>query len=234
MACEKVSVSNPFQRFPHTPHLAWLGPGAPRDDKVLSSTEARALLGAEVVVEEKLDGANLGISVGLDGFLKLQSRGQYLVAPYGGQFSRAGGWLAQHGHSLVPALGSELILFGEWCAARHSIGYEQLADWFFAFDVYDRAVGQFWSTRRRDELVVKLGLKLVPQLARRKMTLEELRNLILSGRSRYGTASMEGVVVRREGHDFLENRAKLVHPDFVQSIDEHWRRRRIEWNSISN
>ena len=49
-----------FFRFPHTPHLAWLGQGAPRDDKVLTPAEARALLTDAVVVEEKLDGANLG------------------------------------------------------------------------------------------------------------------------------------------------------------------------------
>ena len=39
-----------FFRFPHTPHLAWLGDGVPRDDKVLSDAEAEALLGARVVV----------------------------------------------------------------------------------------------------------------------------------------------------------------------------------------
>jgi hypothetical protein len=41
-----------FFRFPHTPHLAWLGPGVPRDDKVLAPAEAQALLAGEVVVEE--------------------------------------------------------------------------------------------------------------------------------------------------------------------------------------
>jgi hypothetical protein len=40
-----------FFRFPHTPHLAWLGPGTPRDDKVLVPDEAAALLAGEVVVE---------------------------------------------------------------------------------------------------------------------------------------------------------------------------------------
>ena len=47
-----------FFRFPHTPHLAWLGPGQPRDDKVLSPIETRAFLTGDVVVEEKVDGAS--------------------------------------------------------------------------------------------------------------------------------------------------------------------------------
>ena len=79
---------NDFFRFPHTPHLAWLGEGSPRDDKVLSPVEAAELLEAHVLVEEKLDGANLGFSIGPDGAVRAQNRGQYLIEPYGGQFAR--------------------------------------------------------------------------------------------------------------------------------------------------
>lgn len=49
-----------FFRFPHTPHLAWLGKGESRDDKVLSQAEAKAFLAGPVLLEEKVDGANLG------------------------------------------------------------------------------------------------------------------------------------------------------------------------------
>ncbi|HMU87893.1 MAG TPA: RNA ligase family protein, partial [Agitococcus sp.] len=84
-----------FFRFPHTPHLAWLAVGTPRDDKVLSSQEVAALLAGDVVVEEKLDGANLGISLDTKGQLRSQNRGQYLSEPHAGQFSRLPAWLAQ-------------------------------------------------------------------------------------------------------------------------------------------
>jgi hypothetical protein len=67
-----------FFRFPHTPHLAWLGEGSPRDDKVLFASEVTALLAGNVVVEEKLDGANVGLSLTPDGGLRAQNRGQYL------------------------------------------------------------------------------------------------------------------------------------------------------------
>ena len=49
-----------FFRFPHTPHIAWLTSGAPRDDKVLTRQDASALLGTDVVREEKLE-----VSLGL-------------------------------------------------------------------------------------------------------------------------------------------------------------------------
>lgn len=64
-----------FFRFPHTPHLAWIGTDAPRDDKVLDLAEATSLLAGYVLVEEKLDGANLGLSLANDGRLRVQNRG---------------------------------------------------------------------------------------------------------------------------------------------------------------
>ena len=93
-----------FFRFPHTPHIAWLAEGEPRDDKVFTPAEAKALLAAEVVVEEKLDGANLGFSLGPEGDLQAQNRGQYLAAPHAGQFSRLPAWLAQHEDDITAVL----------------------------------------------------------------------------------------------------------------------------------
>ncbi|MDR0780776.1 MAG: RNA ligase family protein, partial [Pseudomonadales bacterium] len=119
-----------FFRFPHTPHLAWLGQGEPRDDKVLTPEEVQALLAGEVLVEEKLDGANLGFSIGTDGVLRAQNRGAYLTPPYSGQFSRLGQWLAMHQSRFFEALEAGLIVFGEWCAARHSLDYSGLPDWW--------------------------------------------------------------------------------------------------------
>jgi len=221
-----------FFRFPRTPHLAWLSDGTPRDDKVLPPNEAQALLSREVVVEEKLDGANLGVSVDEEGKLRLQNRGQYLGAPYGGQFSRANDWIERHRHDLAPALGHGLILFGEWCAARHSIAYEHLPDWFLAFDIYDRGAMRFWSTHRRDAWADHLDIPIVPVLARRRMTLAGLKELVMTAASRFGSPKLEGVIIRRDNSEFLQERAKLVRPDFTQSIGRHWRHKQIEWNAV--
>lgn len=223
-----------FFRFPHTPHIAWLGKGAPRDDKVLSPIEARDLLAGEVVIEEKLDGANLGISVSPEGEVRAQNRGQYLIAPHMGQFERLMDWLALRADVLFDVLGDRLILFGEWCAARHSLGYSQLPDWFLVFDVYDRETGRFWSTARRDALARQAGLPAVPKIFRGRIDIEELKMRVMSEPSRFRDGPLEGFVLRRESADWLEARAKLVRPDFTQAIDEHWRRRAIEWNRLDH
>ena len=221
-----------FFRIPHSPLLAWLGEGTARDDKVLSLSDAQSLLDDEVVVEEKLDGANLGLSLAPDGSLRVQNRGQYLAEPYAGQFIRLPEWLEQHSDALRSVLVPGLILFGEWCAARHSLSYVALPDWLLLFDVYDCAAARFWSTERRNALAVLANLATVPQVIRRKITLAELKLLVADSPSRYRQGPLEGLVIRRESSAWCEARAKLVRADFTQTIGTHWSKRAIEWNRI--
>ncbi|WP_083340641.1 RNA ligase family protein [Chromobacterium vaccinii] len=222
-----------FFRFPHTPHIAWLATGEPRHDKVLSPEEAKALLAEEVVLEEKLDGANLGLSLAPDGSLRAQNRGQYLCEPYTGQFSRLPGWLAQHSEAISSSLKPTLMLFGEWCAARHSLDYSDLPDWFLLFDVYDRQVNKFWSSARRNALAENIGLSTVPELERCHQTLPLLKARLQYDHSRFRSGPLEGIIIRQDSNGWCKSRAKLVREDFTQTISEHWRRHQIEWNQLS-
>lgn len=221
-----------FFRFPHSPHVAWLGQGKPRDDKVLAPHEVSDLLAGEVVVEEKVDGANLGFSVGDDGVLRGQNRGSYLDldAPQG-QWQPLKRWLSTRRHALVDMLGANLMLFGEWCYAVHSVRYARLPDWFLAFDVYDRSAGEFWSVDRRNEFAEELDVATVPELGRGRFTVESLKSLL--GRSRVTDGPAEGLYVRREVGGVLTTRAKLVRAEFVQAIAEHWSKRAIEENQLA-
>lgn len=221
-----------FFRFPNTPHLLWLGQGLPRDDKILSNQEIATLLQDEVLIEEKLDGANLGISLDNQNELRAQNRGQYLPQPFSGQFSRLNSWLGQHGEILKQTLTPELILFGEWCAARHSLDYNQLPDWFLLFDVYDRKAGKFWSVERRNALAQALNFTTVPLLKRTRITCDQLVELLDDTQSRYRNGKIEGIVIRSDSPLWCENRAKLVNREFVQAIEDHWRSRAIEWNLV--
>jgi hypothetical protein len=220
-----------FFRFPHTPHLAWLGEGKPRDDKVLAPDDARELLSHEVVVEEKVDGANLGFSLDERGVLRAQNRGTYLSLEGGqGQWKPLRRWVQARAHELAEALSPDLMLFGEWCYAVHSVRYTRLPDWFLTFDIYDSSRGEFWSVARRDTLASKLGLAVVPRLAAGRFDLPQLKAL-LSG-SRLADGPAEGLYVRHDVGDRLSARAKLVRPEFVQAIDEHWSKKALEANVL--
>lgn len=221
-----------FFRFPHTPHIDWLGKEPPRGDKILTPNEASRLLAGEVLVEEKLDGANLGVSIGPSGQILVQNRGQYLIKPYSGQFSRLNSWLSLHQWGLKDHLTPDWILFGEWCAAKHSLDYNSLPDWFLVFDVYDRQQQQFFSSERRNQLASDLGLSCAPALLEGKTSLNELKQLLATSQSRYRAGPPEGLIIRRQNEDWCEQRAKLVRADFTQSITEHWSSKTIEWNTL--
>jgi hypothetical protein len=57
-------MAEAFHKFRHTPHLLWLGTGSPREDKVLKAADVEDFLAGELIVEEKVDGANMGLSPG--------------------------------------------------------------------------------------------------------------------------------------------------------------------------
>lgn len=221
-----------FFRYPHTSHIAWLGDGTPRDDKVLTALEAEEILAHTIVLEEKVDGANLGFSVDSNGAIRAQNRGQYLLRPFTGQFARLNEWLEIHEEALFEDLGESLILFGEWVAAVHSLEYTSLPNYFLVFDVYDRNERRFWSTARRNALVSRLGLRHIHQLGRGYYRLQSLERMLATTPSAYRDGGCEGIYLRHEDEDWLIARAKLVRPDFVQGIGDHWRSRTLRWNTL--
>ncbi|WP_067659946.1 RNA ligase family protein [Nocardia harenae] len=207
-----------FVRFPSTPYLVTPESVDVRDDKVLGEDERAVFLAERLHVEEKVDGQNLGISADVDG-LRFQARGSY-VHLGGRHFQGLSTWIEPRRRRLTEALGGELILFGEWCAVKHSVGYDSLPDWFLVFDVYDTATGRFWDPDVRNALADDIGLQTVPFLGAGHYTLDELAGLIRQ--SHVGHEQMEGIVARATASDERQLRAKVVRPDFVQGIDRHW------------
>ena len=223
-------MSNDFIKFPHTPHLAWLSPKPLRGDRVLSNAELSVFLRDQVIVEEKVDGANIGISVSSEQTLVVQNRGAYIEKPAPVQFQPLWNWLNIRSEQLITRLGQDLILFGEWCYAVHSIRYERLPDWFIGFDIYDRSRGAFLASDRRDDLLSSLHLYSVPRIAKAHFSMPGLVRLLENSRSAFGSAKVEGLYLRRESQGWLEQRAKIVRPEFTQAISEHWTNRPLSKN----
>lgn len=155
----------PAHKYPRTPHLSGsrLQPG----DEDLQVASFEALRGRTLVVEEKVDGANTGISFGPDGGLRLQSRGHVLAGgPREAQFALFKGWASRHQDALRQVLGTRYVLYGEWLHAKHAIFNDLLPHYFLAFDVLDTAAGLFLDTPRREGLLAPLPVASVPVLAR--------------------------------------------------------------------
>jgi ATP-dependent RNA circularization protein (DNA/RNA ligase family) len=231
MCGEDGSVINDFFKFPSTPHLATLAGVDIRGDKVLSESERDEFLRYDLVVEEKVDGANLGISFDSEGNVRAQNRGAYLHMPGSGQWKKIGEWIAFRTDALFEHLSDRYILFGEWCYAQHSVFYDRLPDWFLGFDIYDKQSGRFISSGRSDDLLKKMCIAQVPTIARGRFTYPEITKLLVQ--SKLADQPAEGIYLRIDQGDWLAQRAKLVRPAFIQSVEQHWSRFAIKPNRLS-
>lgn len=190
-------------RYPRTPHLE--GSRLQEGDHGHDHVPYRELRGLRLVVEEKLDGANTGISFSPAGELLLQSRGHYLVG--GGrerQFNFIKAWAQAHADWLLQRLEVRYVMYGETMSKKHSVFYDALPHHFFEFDVLDRRTGQFLSTAARRELLAGGPVLSVPVLydglaPARLADLKALLRPSLAKTARWRDAFE--ATVRREGLD---------------------------------
>jgi len=181
-----------------------------------------ALAGCTIVVEEKLDGANCGISFGPGAELLLQSRGHYLAG--GGrerQFGVLKRWSAVHESALLERLGDRYVMYGEWMGKKHSIFYNHLPHFFCEFDIYDRSGGVFLSTAARAALLGDAPVLPVPVLyaglAPRKM--DDLLAMLKPSLAKtvHWKRDFEAVV-RREGHDLARSWGQADKSDLAEGL----------------
>lgn len=223
----------PVIKFPKTPHIFVLPGLQVRDDKILSPADVQKFLQGIIAVEEKVDGANIGFSIGDEDQLLIQNRGNYLSMGDQPQFETIWNWAYPKLKDFSSLLKQKFILFGEWCYAVHSIHYTSLPDWFLGFDIYDKERERFLGLDSRNDFLRKLGITPVPLLAKRKFTKDELINLVGTGLSDIGGGKLEGLYLRSEYQGFLLKRAKLVRKDFAQEIDIHWSKKKMQTNNLA-
>ncbi len=150
-------------KYPRTRHLegSRLQPG----DHDLEQVAWSSLAGRHLVIEEKIDGANAGISFTAGGELRLQSRGHYLTG--GGRekhFALFKTWAARHSGALWRILGRRYLMYGEWVYAKHTVFYDRLPHYFLEFDLLDLDTGDFLDTERRHAMLAKSPVVSVPVL----------------------------------------------------------------------
>jgi hypothetical protein len=142
-----MSAHDAIVRYPRTHHLegSRLQPG----DHDLAQAPLAILRGTYCVIEEKLDGANAGLSLDAEGRVRLQSRGHVLAGgPRETHWDLFKQWARTHEDALARRLADGMTLYGEWLYAKHTVFYDELPHYFFEFDIRDRT-GAFWSTARR-------------------------------------------------------------------------------------
>ena len=153
-----------IKKYPRTPHLK--GSAVQSGDEDLNNIDFGAILGKNIIIEEKVDGANVGVSFSENGRLLLQSRGHFLTGGYRERhYDLFKKWANSAVNELFERLGTRYIMYGEWLYAKHKIYYDRLPDYFLEFDVFDKENAVFLSTEKRREILKDSPVFSVPVLA---------------------------------------------------------------------
>ncbi len=236
-----------LHKYPRTRHI--LGSRLQDGDEDLEAVAFEELRGRHLVVEEKIDGANSGISFHPQTLeLQLQSRGHFLAGgPRERHFNLFKQWAAAHQDALLDRLEDRYVAYGEWMYAKHTEYYDLLPHYWLEFDVLDRRTETFLSTTRRRALLEDLPVVSVPVVGDGRFEqLEDLTRLIRPSlyKSRQWRAHLEskvhddgldfervhretdwsdlaeGIYVKEEASDIVVNRYKYVRAEFAQQILE--------------
>ena len=141
-----------FHKYVRTPHIR--GSRFQNGDHDLEAVPWEELAGKNLVICEKVDGSNVGISFSESGELLLQSRGHYLRGgPREKQFALLKQWSSARQVELFCVLGTRYVMYGENLFAKHTMFYDALPHYFLEFDVLDTQTRQFLSTEARKVLL---------------------------------------------------------------------------------
>lgn len=234
-------------KYPRTQHIE--GSRLQAGDEDLDSVAFSEIRGRYLVLEEKVDGANCGISFGRDGRLLLQSRGHYLCGGYGErQFDLLKMWAGCYQERLYRLLGEQYIMYGEWLYAKHTVYYDELPHYFMEFDIYDKRKGVFLSTAKRrsllsacpfvrqvpvlyegcldsmEELISYLGNSAFKSESCLASLEEECKKQGLSfetaARQTDPSGLMEGIYIKIEEEEETTGRLKYVRSSFLNTISD--------------
>ena len=232
-----------FTKYPRTPHL--FGSKGTADDKHLGDSESQPFVDdPSLIVEEKIDGTNVGIHFSDAGQLVLQGRGHLITEGMHPQYDLFKQWAAVKRHALEQRLENRYLMFGEWVYACHSIFYNSLPHYFFEFDVYDKQTQAFLDWERRMELLEGANVQTVPVIHRGSLRRKDLESLIGPSKfdsrfdnpmTRRSDNLMEGLYLRTEANGVVTGRAKYVRPEFVEKIKQssHWQHEKMVPNELA-
>lgn len=192
-------------KYPRTPYL-WSHPSMGTEDRALEPTATFEWFTEPVLVEEKLDGANVTLWQ-QDGRLRVAPRGGADASDRGRQLGRLRAWVGERTVPLMQATSGGQVLYGEWLWVRHGVAYDALPDWFILLDVWRE--GEMFPPRERETVAVASDLILPPVRFEGVLGSPE-RLTRLFGPSAFGAPRAEGLVLRLPDG----RRCKVVDPEF--------------------
>ena len=233
--CAKIEIEDKdtefIHKFPRTRHIFNVG-GATVDDRILDTGECDTFMKEDdVFIAEKVDGAQLGISIDENYKIMIQNRSHYVNSKSHSQFEKLDKWVIDHKEALFQILDQDTILFGEWLYAKHSIAYNNLPDYFMAFDLYNKKKKLFYNRDKLVEALKDTNVHYVREMYRGKIKDKNHLLKMIEQNSDYTDGRVEGIYLKIFENDYVKARCKLVRNDFICG-NEHWTKHTIERNKL--
>jgi len=206
--------------FPRTPHLPH-NPNAESDDIIATNVEVRPLFTKLVNIEEKIDGASVGIT-SFEGNPVIRNREHVLNKAYSKntaakkQFASIWNWFYKNKDKFkrLASMGPYSV-YGEWCIAQHGIFYNKLPDWFIAYDIYNYEQDKFISPVLARVWLNDLGFSTAPLIFQGQF-IDGYDELAAWAKlpSKFSDSDSEGIYLKIYDDEQVLNRFKMVQPNF--------------------
>ena len=175
--------------------------------------------------QEKIDGANLRVS--WFGGPVLGNRDHILQKAYDAktsakkQYIPAWNWVHAHETELknLIQLVGQITIYGEWMLAQHSIGYDKLADYFMAYDIWSVEENRFYSPSIVEDLLKDTSIKYIMPKLKTFASIEEIV-AYSEQTSAFRDGKAEGVVIKTIASAqarYVESMFKVVNKYFVRN-----------------
>lgn len=194
---------------------------SPENKKCLTKEEIKELLDGTVYIEEKMEGGTCGISWEKYNY---HIQGRRRVVPLGENskpFYGIHSW-ATHNYDKIMKIPDNWIIYGEWLKAKHHIFYDELLDYFIAFDVYDG--NEYLNYEDKTSFLKDIDIAQAPLICiKRDITVEDVLFLIEDHKynmSRLSSTEIfEGVVIKNYGKGLA---GKCIKREFDVRLDKNW------------
>ena len=210
-----------MSKYNRTYHLPF-SPGSTSDDRI--AEDMSGLIGQDIVITEKLDGENTGMT---RGGVYARSHAAYTTSPWSREVRQL--------HDIIKFdIPEDLFIFGENMEGIHSIEYTNLTSYFYIFGIRDNNIWIPWKDV--EDWAYLLNIPTVPVLFKGVVNSEkELKTLVESLVKQPSSLGgpREGIVVRNaslfHNDDFKDNVMKWVRKGHVQTTS-HWTRNWVKAN----
>jgi ATP-dependent RNA circularization protein (DNA/RNA ligase family) len=204
-------------------HLPW-NPNTERGDLVASSVDVQIVFEQKVYVQEKVDGANCGMTIFEDhplirGRQKFIKKGYAPKTTASRQFASVFNWWHANKKKFehLAREAGPVSIYGEWMKAQHGMKYDRLPDWFIAYDLYDYEKCHFLDTGRAMQYLKDAGFATAPILFEGDLVSLDHLEPFVNGKTEFSSTELrEGVVVKTTDGEWTTAKFKVVRPGFKQ------------------